>query len=77
MTIFKGTKQEISALGAFVKLIRERMSLLSAEELKTLSRLVNGSSVERRDQVRIENEVQLVIKAQKKSDLVLIDVPGE
>jgi len=37
--------------------------------------LVNELSIERRDQVRIKNEEQLVIKAQKKSDLVLIDVP--
>ncbi len=39
--------------------------------------LVNELSIEKRDQVRIKNEQQLVIKAQKKSDFVLIDVPGQ
>lgn len=39
--------------------------------------LVNGSNVERRDQVRIENEKQFVVKAQKKSGFILIDVPGQ
>lgn len=36
--------------------------------------VVNGASVERRDQVRIENEEQLVVSAHNKSDFVLIDV---
>jgi len=39
--------------------------------------LVNGKNVEKRDQVRIDNDVLLEIKAQKKSDFILIDVPGK
>ncbi len=37
--------------------------------------LVNGKSAESRDQVRIKNETQLVLKAGGKCDFVLIDVP--
>jgi len=37
--------------------------------------LVNGTSVENRDQVRIKKETELAIMAQQESDIVLIDVP--
>ena len=39
--------------------------------------LVNGSNVERRDQVRIKNDVLLEIESRKKSDFIVINVPGQ